>query len=164
MALVADNFKQSGPPGAALRLPPPPPPTPPPDYERITNTSYQYAIAVDDNHSSRKTPHNSYDQGGKTHRDLDEVARAVGADEQRLVHRNRAPQHGAPDHYPHPPDLVNAVDGEVDRRQLRLRDLNASGTRPPRAVAAQIVASGVQNFLKYQAHTWVGLQGVSIQL
>lgn len=63
------------------------------------------------------------------HRDLDEVARAVRANQQRLVHRHRSPEHRAPDDDPNTPHLVNAVDGEVHRGQVRLGDLQKAVTK-----------------------------------
>lgn len=63
----------------------------------------------------------------QTYRDLDEVARTVRTNEQRLVHRDRSSEHGATDHYPHAPDFVNAVDGEVNHGQIRLSDLRSKG-------------------------------------
>lgn len=61
------------------------------------------------------------------HRDLDEVARPVRTNEQRLVYRYRAPEHRPADHDPDTPYFVDAVDGEVDRGQVRLPDLNKAG-------------------------------------
>lgn len=48
------------------------------------------------------------------HRDVDEVARPIRADLQRLVNHDRSPQHRAADHDTNSPHFVNSVDREVD--------------------------------------------------
>ena len=68
-----------------------------------------------------------------SHRDVDEVAGAVRTDEQRLIHHHRPSEHRPANHDPHAPHLVDAVDGEVDYWQLRLRDLKKQNRRRTRS-------------------------------
>lgn len=94
-----------------------------------------------------------------THRNLDEVARTVGADEQHLVHGDRPPQHGTADDNSYPPHLVNTVDREVNCRQLRCWDLQEKKKRgergSKRSVPCKVKSRSQKKYAQeYRVETW----------